>query len=758
MPMPRFPLAAALFAAVLPLAAAPLPDLVREADPMCGTGAHANTFPGAVAPFGMIQWSPDTEAGKHKGGYSDLDHRISGFSLDHLSGAGCTYGENFSFMPLLAPGTASPDRDRTAFAVPFSHARESARPGRYAVTLDDGISVELTASTRVGFGRFTFPASAFPTLAINAASAVNGAVSSWIRIDPARRAVSGAATSGHFCRGPDQTTVYFCAVFDRPFARYAAWSGPALVPGAASGRGRASGAYVSFSPADGRTVQVKVAISYVSAAGAEANLAAERPPSAFAGGDFDAAARQAAAVWNRQLNRIQVFGGTPAERRTFYSMLYHALMAPTVCSDADGRYRGYDGRVHLARGRVQYADFSGWDIYRSECQLLAMIAPREAGDMAQSLLEDYRQGGTFPRWGVPNEDSGEMIGDPAAPMIADFYAFGARTFDARAALAGLLRAATDPSVRAPRTGVRERNGLAAYLRLGYVPESQRGGSVSMTLEYTSADYALAEFARALGDDRDAAILGSRAADWRNLFNPATGYIQMRRADGSWAPGFVNTLPAYDGVRAYVEGTAGQYVWMVPFDLRTLAEKMGGDAVAAKRLDAYFGQLKTGWGKPDSWMADMGNENCLNAPWIYDFLGRPYRTQATVRRIMTQLYSDRDIAYPGNDDLGEMSSWYVFAALGLYPEIPGSDVLVLGSPLFPRAVIHLAGGDAVVVGRGAAADAPYVQGLTVNGRPCNRPWIRFSDLARGGELDFTLGRQADPAWGSRRVDAPPSLAD
>ena len=740
-----------------PAPAYPIEDLVQYVRPLCGTAADGDLYPGVSAPFGMVQWSPDTGSGRHCGGYAYEDSSICGFSLDHLSGAGCTYGGNFVFMPVPSAPTDSPGASHTAFVAAFSHDTEKAAPGFYAVTLENGIKVELTATERSGFGRFTYPAGNTVTVVINAASAVNGVRASAIQIQPNQNEITGWAVGGHFCGGPDEGRTYFCAIFNQPFAGYGTWGDVSLNNGGTNSEGRAAGAFVSFKPAGERTVLVKVAISYVSIANAQANLEAENSLSAFSSNDFDQAVARAEQVWNLYLNKIQVSGGTTAEMETFYSMLYRVLLGPTICSDANGDYMGYDGQVHHPAGhRTQYANFSGWDIYRSESQLLAMLDPQRASDMAQSLLLDYQQGGAFPRWGVPNEDSGVMMGDPAAPIIADFYAFGATNFDAPAALAGLVRAATDPSVRAPRTRTYERDALADYLKLGYVPEHQRGGygNVSMTLEYGSADFALSQFAQALGDDADSAMLLRHAQNWTNHFNPQSGYLEMRRRDGSWAPGFRPDVDGYDGNQAYVEGTAAQYLWMVPFNLKALFNLMGGPPTAAARLDQFFTGLNAG---VNSVYAYLGNEPCLETPWEYCFLGQPYKTQNVVRQALTQLFSAAPLGYPGNDDLGEMSSWYVFAALGMYPELPGSDVLVLDSPLFPKAVLHLQTGDITILGQGAAANTPYVQSLTVNGQPWNKPWLRFTDIARGGTLAYTLDTTSNTNWGSNPSDAPPSFS-
>lgn len=737
-------------------------DLTQYASPLCGTAGGANLFPGPVMPFGMIQWSPDTEMGTRKGGYSYDDSRISDFSVEHMSGAGCSYGEDFGMMPLAGSAPSMPPENRATFASTFSHQNETAKPGYYAVTLDNGIKTELTATTRTGFGRFTYPGEGEATMVINAASDANGADASGIEIDPAARTVSGWSVGGYFCNRKhvdqrDIRTIYFYAIFDHPFASYSTWADDNLVQSREKASGTTSGGFITFDTSHGRSVLVKIGISYVSVANAKVNVEAENPVSQFSTEDFDNAVKSAENIWNSWLNKIQVRGGTPGDLKAFYSIFYHALISPNIVSDANGQYTGYDGHVHATTdGRAQYGMYSGWDIYRSEAQLIGMLAPKEASDMAQSLLVDYQQGGTFPRWGVLTEDSGVMMGDPAAPIIADFYAFGATHFDTSAALAGLVNAATNPAVYAPRSKTHERDALDDYLHLGYVPEHQTGGygNVSMTLEYASADFGLSQFAAELGDKKDSAMLLQHAENWRNTFNPKSGYDQMRRRDGTWAPGFIDHRSRYDGDTAYVEGSAAQYRWMVPFDLKDLAKVLGGKRDAVRKLDIFHTKLNDGG---NSMYAYLGNEPCLETPWIYDFWGAPYKTQATVRRAMNELYSVRPNGYPGNDDLGEMSSWYVFGALGMYPELPGSDILVLGSPLFSTAVVHLQTGDISIAANGAAKDAPYVQSLRVNGRKWNKSWLRLSQINHDGTLVYDLGATPNTHWAAHSWDAPPSYS-
>jgi predicted alpha-1,2-mannosidase len=381
--------------------------------------------------------------------------------------------------------------------------------------------------------------------------------------------------------------------------------------------------------------------------------------------------------------------------------------------------------VHLARGYTQYANFSGWDIYRSEVQLLAWLAPRQTGDMMQSLVADAEQGGWLPKWPVANDYTGEMDGDSADPIIADAYAFGARRFAARAALRLMLKGASRPG-HGP-TGYQERPQLADYLRFGYVPPATGGwGAAAQTLEYAVDDFSIAQLAGALGDGATAGVYRRRAQNWRNLFNPATGFVEPRFAGGSFPAAFDPRAMA-----GFVEGNAWQYTWMAPQDLPGLFHLMGGDRAAVARLDRFFTHLQAGPEAPYAW---AGNEPGLEVPWEYDFAGAPERTQAVVRTILTSVYADTPAGLPGNDDLGEMSSWYVWAAMGLYPEIPGAAGLALSSPLFPRITVRWSGGRLDILAPGA----PYVRSLLLNGRPYASSWLPLKAVAGDAALRFILG--------------------
>ncbi|MFI9171138.1 GH92 family glycosyl hydrolase [Streptomyces lincolnensis] len=770
-------------------------DLARHVNPFVGTkpggpdfgtgGGAGNTFPGAVAPFGMVQWSPDTDRSQ-PGGYFYDDDKIRGFSLTHLSGAGCYGAQDLPFMPYSGQVTSSPATDPDHYLDGFSHDDEKASPGSYGVTLASGTKVELAATQRSGAGRFTYPeGDKAASLLVNVSGSIGGANDAQADISEDRRTISGHVASGKFCGGINRYRVYFSATFDRPFASVGTWHNDAVTPGDESVRGTArakvdmdtadkaadatgtaepdaptgdtggekvenksvsvsgpgSGAYVTFDTAKGRSVGVRVGLSYVSAEGAAANARAEQGSAGF-----DTVAARARAAWNERLNQIAVEGGTDAERTTFYTALYHSLIQPNVFSDVDGRYVGFDGRTHrTAAGHTQYANFSGWDIYRSEVQLLALLAPDVAGDIAQSMYQQAHQAGdVWDRWSVNNDFNGVMNGDPYHSILASVYAFGATGFDAKDALASMVKGAT--TVQKSNARYVERYGLADYQKLGYLP-----GDPSTTLEYTTADFGIAQLAGRLGDTSTRTGFMKRAQNWQNLFNPANDSLQPRLRDGSF-------LTPYDPADSswWMEGNGAQYQWMVPYDLAGLFGAVGGDRAAVKRLDTYFTKLNAGPHEP---YAFLGNEPSLNAPYAYAYAGAPYRTQDVVRRSLNTLYGPGPDGLVGNDDLGTMSAWYVWGALGMFPQVPGRAELVLASPLFPKITIHRDNGRTITVNApGASADTYYVQSLKVNGSASGRAWLPESFVADGGTLDYTLGTAANTSWGSAAGDAPPSFRE
>jgi predicted alpha-1,2-mannosidase len=794
----------------LPAPAAMAAGLADHVEPLAGTSPGPDTFggghnfPGATVPFGMVQFGPDTTPAdkNQRAGYDYRDHHLRGFSLTHLSGAGCSLYGDFPFVPTTEPLRSSP-------AVPgtdlldgdlqpgFSHGGERAHPGYYALRLNPihgpGIDAELTATTRTGVGRFTFGRNPHASILVNAGGSAQPDDFSAVHVDSSHNEIDGTASSGLFCGQRPRYRVYIAAVFDRPFRAYGTWRQAEFDPGStdASDDGEPAanpkttaqaGAYATFDTRRNRTVLVHVGVSFVSVADARANLAAE---SLHAG--FGSVARRAQRSWNRSLGRIRVEGGPPRLLDTFYTALYHVFLAPRTFSDVGGAYPGMDGLVHRARHRIQYADFSGWDVYRSEIQLLSILAPQRASDIGSSLLADAEQSGCLPRWSYANGQSMTMVGDSADPILASAAAFGAH-FDTDAALAAMVKGATSGCQSANGEYV-ERQGLPQYLGLGYVPfELDTGtrnansiygspeavwGSAATTLEYAIDDFAIAQLAaRAAGDRGAYAAFIRRSANWRNLYNPAAGLIEPRFASGA----FPSPYSARHG-GGFVEGDADQYTWMVPQDPAGLIRAMGGPERAAARLDGFLRELNGGAGATHSDHAVLGDEPSLGAPWLFDWMGRPYRTQAEVRRALLGLYDTAPDGYPGNDDLGTLSAWYVFGALGFYPPVPGVGLLALDSPLFGRAQISLphhrratilARAFRHVQGRGhghrsrprlvamSPAMAPYVRSLSLDGHPYARPWVSYCALLHGADLSFDLAARPDRRWGASAAATPPSF--
>ncbi|MFB9907981.1 GH92 family glycosyl hydrolase [Allokutzneria oryzae] len=690
-------------------------------------GGAGNTFPGADAPFGMLQWSPDTVTHQH-GGYHYEDNRIRGFSLTHISGPGCSDHGNIPFLPILG--------DQPVEHHTFSHANETAAPGSYAVRFDNGIRTELAATQRSGIARFTYPAGQRASLTADAARGFNPASGA---ITIGANTLSGFTDSGGFCGTGNRYRLYFHATFDQPFVQ----AGVVGTDGKVDRTRRsvqstkdapAAKALVSFGAA---TVTARVGISYVSLDGAKANLVAEQGSRTF-----EQVRDGTRATWNELLGRISVTGGTDTQRSRLYTNLYHSLLHPNVFSDVSGEYIGFDRRIHkLPPGRVQHATFSGWDVYRSQVQLVALLAPKEASDIAQSAVNQATQGGYFDRWTVANGGTGVMNGDPMSIIVANMHAFGATDFNTADALQRMVTGSRDP---------RQRPGHVQYDGQSYIPAGTGGvwGTASTTLEYTSADFAVSQFAARIGDTATHDLFLRRAQNWRSLLNSGIKTIQPRNGDGTW-PAFTPTQE-----NEYVEGNGAQYSWMVPYNHRGLFDAMGGNAAVLQRLDAFFAELNAGPKKP---YAYLGNEPTLNTPWAYAYAGAPYKTQDIVRRALTSIFKPAPDGYVGNDDLGQMASWGVWAALGMYPEAPGRSELVLASPLFPEITITRGNGVTIKITAPQASEAnKYVQSLRVNGQTSTRPWVGEDMVRNGGTLDYALGASPNTAWGSAAADAPPSF--
>ena len=700
--------------------AALVTDPASLVDPFIGTTNQGNDFPGADSPFGMFQWSPDTNSRPPGGGYEHNDTTITGFSLTHLSGPGCGAEGDIPILPTT--GNVDTNANDT-----FSHSDETANAGDYKVKTSNGVTTELTTTTRTGMAQFTFPSTTQANLILKLNNSQQGDTATNFNAVSSTE-VQGSVTSGKFCGPSPAYTVYFDLQFNHP------------TTSTTNSGGRAS---VTFDTTGNQTVLGKVGISYVSIANAKANLSSED-----SGWDFGATQSAAHAAWNSLLGRVQIGGGTNAQQQEFYTSLYHSLLHPNIASDVNGQYTGMDNKVHTVDSghSAWYTNFSGWDIYRSQSQLEALVDPAAASDTAQSMLDDYSQDGLLPKWLLDNGENETMVGDPADAIIADYYAFGAKKFDTATALTDMTNEATKTNDIRP--------GLNYLSSTGYMPHDGSNwgccnfyGPISTTLEYNTADFALGAFAGALGNTTSQQTFVNRAQEWRNVINPNSGFAEPRDTDGSWLHGFDPTSG-----NDFVEADSWIYTGMVPFNVAGLATAKGGAAAMNDYLDAtlrsYTGANGYAW---------VGNEPSIELPWEYDYIGEPYKTQATVRSVQDQIWTDAPSGLAdGNDDLGAMSAWFVWSALGMFPETPGTPDLALGSPMFTQAVVKLSSGNTLTInGNGAADNAPYVQSASFNGASWNNAYAPGSAITAGGTLSYTLGTAANTSWAAAANQAPPS---
>jgi len=742
----------AFIAAAPPIGYDGEPELVANpvdhVDTLIGTGTggetvgEINNFPGASVPFGMVQYSPDTFG--NYAGYNYDNPRSTGFSMTHAS-VGCAAFGDISMLPTTTPIGSQPWKAWERIA---HDDTERGVPGYYTVRFPGtGVTAELTATTRTGVGRFRYPRNGRAAVFhVRSGASLAGNSRAAIQIREDNTTITGWATSGGFCSKTNTYTVYFAMKFSQPFTSYGSWDGYSVYPGARSAASPYSGGYVAF-PA-GSVLEVRTAISYVGVDGALANLAAE------GGKGFDDVRAAAVSEWNATLSCIAVAGRNVGHLDTFYTSLYRTLLNPNTFNDADGRYIGFDGFIHtVPRGRTQYTNFSDWDTYRGLAALQGLLFPARASDMAQSLVNDAEQSGSFPRWALANSATGEMTGDSVVPLIADLYAFGGKDFDVKTALRYMVNAATTGGVGL--NGYVERPGIAAYLELGYAPETF-GASASITLEWSVDDFAIARFAESLGDAATAAEFQNRAQYWQNLFNPTTRYISPRDAMGFFqpGPGFVDS-PLGFGQEGFDEGNAEQYVWWVPHNVAGLVTALGGRTAVGDRLDRFTKELNAGPKEPYLW---AGNEPGFGVPWLYNYIGQPWKTEHTVDRVRG-LFGPTPDGEPGNDDLGALSSWYVWAALGLYPSTPATPILTVAAPLFDRVVIALPGGKFIRMSAPGASGPHhprYISGLSIDDQATDHTWIPESIIRSGGELKFSLAAYPNKVWGTAESSAPPSF--
>lgn len=661
----------------------------------------------------------------------------------------------------------------------YSHDEEEASPGYYAVQLKDyGIKAELTATERAGFHRYTFPQTNNAHIIIDVTHSLTPNRDAYVKVLN-NKEIEGFVITDQEGNTNNPLKCYFFAQFSKSFASWGTWSGDSVLNNSIEMSGKNGiGAFVNFSASKGEQVLVRVGISFVNIDGARKNLSAEIP-----GWNFDEVRKKARNTWNEKLNRIAVKGGSEDQKTTFYTSVYHALMFPRTFSDADGSwFSHFDNKIHQNKGRRYYVDFSLWDTYRTEHPLLAYLEPERQTEMINTFLDMYDQSGRIPQYVCyKNYHMKGMIGDHATSVIVDSYRKGIRGFNVEKAYEGMRKNAIEPGEIAD-----SRTGLNYYTELGYMPADKIRESVSVTMEYAYDDWCLASMARALGKNEDFRLFSKRAQCYVNLFDASTGFFRPRKADGSWlemcseAPKVVRAEdgrpyyscwdPLWVGVspnRHYTESNAWQYLWHVPYDIQGLMNTMGGKKEFITKLDTLFTMTPNETGPEYAPMYSKigqyvhGNEPVHHVAYLFNYAGEPWKTQKRVSQIMAEKYLAKPDGLCGNDDMGQMSAWYIFSAMGFYPVAPGQNVFVIGSPIFEEATLDLGkyfgGHQFTVKAKGVSPVNIYIQSATLNGKSYTKNWIAHDDIVKGGTLVFVMGPQPNKNWGSSSADIPPSLS-
>lgn len=711
------------------------PVLTKKVNPFIGTGGHGHTYPGASCPFGMVQLSPDTRLTGWDGcsAYHASDTLIYGFSHTHLSGTGCSdYGDI-----LLMPAGRDVNTINYQYASGFTLSSEESEPGYYSVDLTNNkVKVELTATPRTGFHRYTFHSRKIQNIVLDLKHR-DKVLESGIRI-VGKDEVEGYRISQEWAQ---RQMVYFVMKFSKPFESRAMEAGDDLLTEATEYSGDNIKVIFSFDASTGKEIMVKVGISGVSVEGARANLENELP-----GWDFDQARKDAQEMWESELGKIQVEGGTADQQTIFYSALYHVMLSPNLYMDVDGKYRGRDLEVHQSDGFRNYTVFSLWDTYRAAHPLFSIIDRRRTGDFINTFIHQYEEGGLLPVWELSANETNCMIGYHAVPVIADAWIKGVRSFDENKAFEAMKNSA-----------MQDQFGLKYYRADGYLPADKEGESVSRTLEYAYDDWCIAQMAKGLKQDQDYSTYIQRAQSYKNLYDPATGFMRAKQ-NATWYSPF----DPYEVNFNYTEANAWQYSFYVPQDMNGLMGLMGGREKLAQKLDDLFSANNSTSGRNQADITGLigqyahGNEPSHHMIYLYDYAAQPWKTQSLAHRVCSEFYrNDRD-GLIGNEDCGQMSAWYVFSALGFYPVTPASEIYAIGSPVFPKATIRLESGKIFTIkAEGISDSAFYIQSATLNGKPYNKSYITHSDLLNGGELVFRMGMKPNEQWGSAPSDYPSS---
>ena len=711
-------------------------DYTQLVNPFIGTDFTGNTYPGAQAPFGMVQLSPDNglPGWDRISGYFYPDSTIAGFSHTHLSGTGAGDLYDILFMPVTLPYNET-EEGGLGIHSKFSHKDEEASAGYYRVKLQDyNIQVELTATPRCGVQRYTFP-KAESMVVLNLKKAMNWdfTMDSHIEVVDSCN-IRGYRFSEGWARGQK---VYFATRFSRPFKSMEMDNAEIKLKGEKVGTSNV--ARFMFDTEEGEQMTIVTALSGVSMEGAVKNLEAEAPHN-----DFDKYLAATKADWNKHLQRIEVVGGEADDRVNFYTALYHSMIAPTIYSDVDGKYYGPDKQVHQADGWVNYSTFSLWDTFRAAHPLFTYTEPERVGDMVKSFIAFYEQNGRLPVWNFWGSETDMMIGYHAVPVIVDAYLKGIGDFDAEKALEACVATAN----------IDEYRGIGSYKKNGYIPYNvadkynSENWSLSRTLEYAFDDFCIAEMAQKMGKTELANEFYKRSQNYRNVFNPATGFMQPIDDKGIFQPNFNP-----DEYTAHIcESNAWHYFWSVQHDIKGLVSLTGGQDKFAAKLDSMFTYIPAGNEELPIFSTGMigqyahGNEPSHHVIYLYNKVRQPWKAQKYAAQVMHDLYFNAPAGLCGNEDCGQMSAWYVFSAMGFYPVNPIGGEYEIGTPLFPEMRLNLDNGKTfTVLAPNVSRENIYIQSVKVNGQPYDKSYITHQQIMDGATIEFVMGNEPGEIW-------------
>ena len=711
-------------------------DYTQSVNPFIGTDFTGNTYPGAQAPFGMVQLSPDNglPGWDRISGYFYPDSTIAGFSHTHLSGTGAGDLYDLIFMPVTLPYKENPQGGLGIYSL-FSHNDEEASAGYYRVKLQDyNINVELTATPRCGVQRYTFP-KAESMVVLNLKKAMNWDFTMDSKIEVIDSCnIRGYRFSEGWARGQK---VYFATRFSRPFKKMEVTDADIKLRGEQVGTSNIARFY--FDTEEGDQVVVTTAISGVSMEGAQNNLKAEAPHN-----DFDKYLAEAKDAWNKQLSTIEVVGGDADDRVNFYTALYHSMIAPTIYSDVDGKYYGPDKQVHQANGWTNYSTFSLWDTFRAAHPLFTYTEPARVNDMVKSFIAFFEQNGRLPVWNFWGSETDMMIGYHSVPVIVDAYLKGIGDFDAEKALEACIATAN----------IDEYRGIGSYKKNGYIPYNvtdkynSENWSLSRTLEYAFDDFCIAEMAKKMGKTELANEFYKRSQNYRNVYNPATNFMQPIDDKGVFQPNFNP-----DEYTAHIcESNAWHYFWSVQHDIKGLIALSGGQDKFAAKLDSMFTYIPAGNEELPIFSTGMigqyahGNEPSHHVIYLYNKVRQPWKAQKYAAEVMHKLYFNAPAGLCGNEDCGQMSAWYVFSAMGFYPVNPVSGEYEIGTPLFPEMRLNLKNGKTfTVLAPNVSRENIYIQSVKVNGKPYDKSYITHQQIMDGATVEFVMGNQPGEIW-------------